>query len=1081
MIDAKAPDLILLSFFDGVASAALLCQQICSERSWKWQAVLWESNPELRQLASKKFPSAILKEDVDEETPEKIIDFLEQIDPGSKALVIIAAGPPCPDYSRVRENAPGTAGPEGSKFVRFAELVKSFVENVVPQNKEDVRKLERALSAEAVMHDASDFGLIARPRLWWTRIPWQELSHRNDCPFTMRWSTYQGLPRVRFNVSPDKLEDYDLGDLSWPQCIMDKTPLPCLTTPAEDPKGRPAPRSCKGKTSSDAQQRWLRDGRQYAPWHYEADNMFRQTDNRLVLAPAEVKEQLHHLPRGWTEGLRGTARHRALANGWHIGAARFFLVLGILAATPQAAPARELSPLGGTAIDAMAKLWETKPLLNGPGVPVSEDALDLSAILDPEEHWSAACRVSHQNQSRPQLEPGLLQWLPLWQHWRRVVPEMRYAVAKEVEQLVSDLDDSVQKWYFGLKPHVQKAYCAKDRACSVQVPVIRHLASIFGWGDMDIFDELTEGFPLLGSLRPGLGWRLRDDARYSEPIPITEFWQENLKVVQRKLQQQRVDPAWEIMAAEIAADVKLGRMEGPFTAPPCWGKSMVALADYQHTNALLPGPCQHVPCCFAFAVHQVGSDGQPKVRRAEDWKRSLANSTVGAEDSPAYHDVSAFVKLAKAFRRAGVSDKLLLWGLDHESAYRQFPAAEPEHTYVILNTPSGPTLWRHNVLMFGSTASVWSYCRVADLMAWINRCMLLVPALHFVDDFGSCEPEDTAQSAFETSQQLCRALGLKFKESKAQPPEPEHVIQGVKISVHSEEAVLSCTQVRKDRMESSLVQLLLDNRLKPPEASALAGNLQFLASSLFGKSSAAAIRAFHQRARTGVAADYKQGWTLNQALRDAIAFLKYSFEQNVPRVIKFFVPGRSIVYADAFFQLGDERFNFRNMDDAPSWGHASPAAFANGWGFVATSGEQTWYAMGHVPLWFTRHFCSRRAYIYMLEIIAQVLPLYALSKLLYRDVILFVDNEPARHALVKGYSRDSNANKLLQTAWCCFEESRYQPQWQRVASSANISDAVSRQDDSFAKKSGWTLFSADWNSIFDELLRRCLQGPLKGL
>ena len=77
--------------------------------------------------------------------------------------------------------------------------------------------------------------------------------------------------------------------------------------------------------------------------------------------------------------------------------------------------------------------------------------------------------------------------------------EMRYAVAKEVEQLVSDLDDSVQKWYFGLKPHVQKAYCAKDRACSVQVPVIRHLASIFGWGDMDIFDELTEGFPLLGS------------------------------------------------------------------------------------------------------------------------------------------------------------------------------------------------------------------------------------------------------------------------------------------------------------------------------------------------------------------------------------------------------------------------------------------------------------------------------------------------------------------------------------------------------------------------------------------------------
>ncbi|CAE7231016.1 unnamed protein product [Symbiodinium sp. CCMP2592] len=914
-------------------------------RKWQWQAVLWESNPELRKLASAKFPSAVVKEDVDKETPDSIIAFLEQIDPGAQALVIIAAGPPCPDYSRVRENAPGTSGPEGSKFVRFAELIKSLekkwryaqcvllVENVVPANKEDVRRLGRALSAQAVMHDAGDFGLVTRPRLWWTRIPWQELSHRNDCPFTMRWSTYQGLPRVHFNVPLDRPDDLDIGDLRWPQCVMDdKKPLPCLTTPSEDPKGRPAPRSCKGRTSSDAQQRWLQDGRQYAPWHYDAANMFRSPD-KFMLAPAVVKEQLHQVPRGWTASLQGAERHRALANGWNLGAARLFLVLGILTAMPPPVPAKELSPLGGNAVDAMAKLWETKSLLNGPGVPLSDDAMDLSAILDPEEHWSAAHSVLHQNQSSPQLEPGLLQWLPLWKHWRKFVSEMRYAVAAEVEQLVADLDDEIQQWYFSLKPHVKKAYAAKDDTCSVKVPVVKKLASVFGWQDMEIFDELTEGFPLLGDLRPGLGWRLRSDSRYSEPLPMCDFLKENLAVVQHKLRQQRVDPAWKVMAAEIAAD---GRMEGPFEAPSCWGKSMV------------------------------GSDGKPKVRRAEDWKRSLANSTVGVEDSPAYHD------------------------------------------------------------------------------------------------------------------KLCRALGLKFKECKAQAPASKHVIQGVQICLNEDEAVLSCTQARKDRMESSLVQLVLDNRLKPSEASTLAGKLHFLASSLFGKSSAAAIRPFHQRAQTRASADYKQGWTLNQALCDAIAFLRYSFAKNVPRVIKFFVQGRSVIYADAFFQLGDERFSFRNMDDAPDWGRTPPAAFANGWGFVATSGSQTWYAMGTVPFWFARHFCSRRAYIYMLEIIAQVLPLYALTSQLHRDVILFVDNEPARHALVKGYSRDSNANKLLQTAWCCFEANRYQPQWQRVASSANISDAVSRQDDSFAKSSGWTLFKADWDTVFDELLRRCMDGPLRG-
>ena len=169
----------------------------------------------------------------------------------------------------------------------------------------------------------------------------------------------------------------------------------------------------------------------------------------------------------------------------------------------------------------------------------------------------------------------------------------------------------------------------------------------------------------------------------------------------------------------------------------------------------------------------------------------------------------------------------------------------------------------------------------------------------------------------------------------------------------------------------------------------------------------------------------------------------------------------------------------KNMDNSPAWGRASPAAFENGWGFVASSGTKTWYAMGSVPYWFARHFSSRRAYIYMLEIIAQVLPFFALRELLYHDIILFVDNEPARHALVKGYSKDSAANKLLQAAWCWIEANRLQPQWQRVASSANISDAVSRGDDTFARKSGWILLEADWDAIFADLLDRCLHGPLR--
>ena len=63
-------------------------------------------------------------------------------------------------------------------------------------------------------------------------------------------------------------------------------------------------RSYKGRADSERQARWLNDGRQYAPWHCKRGNLFVVPEtNALVTLPAEVKEQLHHLPNGWTAPL----------------------------------------------------------------------------------------------------------------------------------------------------------------------------------------------------------------------------------------------------------------------------------------------------------------------------------------------------------------------------------------------------------------------------------------------------------------------------------------------------------------------------------------------------------------------------------------------------------------------------------------------------------------------------------------------------------------------------------------------------------------------------------------------------------
>ena len=329
-------DFILLSFFDGVASAGLICNQVLSTKKFTWKGFAWETDNDLVSLSKQRFPEIQHRGDLDHDDPASVIHALRAIDPESRAVVIIAAGPPCPDHSRIRATAPGVHGCEGSKFLRFADFLQKLeaswdysqpilvVENVVPSNKSDVKLFEQKLSAQAVVCDSADLGVISRPRVWWTRLPWQELSNRKDMPATLRWNTYQGIPRVTFVQPADDLSKYDIGNFEWPATIAKGLrPLPCLTTPSEDPDGRPPPRSCKGKIDSQTKARWLADNRCYAPWHYQEDNMWMDVSDhrRLVLATADIKEQLHHLPVGWTRALGKQQRHRAIANGWHIGVA----------------------------------------------------------------------------------------------------------------------------------------------------------------------------------------------------------------------------------------------------------------------------------------------------------------------------------------------------------------------------------------------------------------------------------------------------------------------------------------------------------------------------------------------------------------------------------------------------------------------------------------------------------------------------------------------------------------------------------------------------------------------------------------
>ena len=105
--------------------------------------------------------------------------------------------------------------------------------------------------------------------------------------------------------------------------------MPCLTTPAPSDDGRPAPKKLRGKIDPEQKARWLQDGRSFAPWQYSPEALLHAADGSMTVPPPEAKEQLHQLPRWYTAvpGVSERARHRMLANGWHIGSAKFIMML----------------------------------------------------------------------------------------------------------------------------------------------------------------------------------------------------------------------------------------------------------------------------------------------------------------------------------------------------------------------------------------------------------------------------------------------------------------------------------------------------------------------------------------------------------------------------------------------------------------------------------------------------------------------------------------------------------------------------------------------------------------------------------
>ena len=209
-------------------------------------------------------------------------------------MILFTAAPPCQDFSRVGDRD-GHAGNRGYLFNFTAEFLDELRRRLAPrrfgflvENVEmtppDAAEASKQLGYQPIFADAADFGWIGRPRLWWTSIDWDEVTHDPSTAERWTWVLHRRWDRLRLDSPREAPDSFDLDGLKFSDAVASgRIRLPCSTTPAADERGRPPPRSMRGKVTTDVQQRWLQDSRQFAPWHYQREAMLADDQGKLVV------------------------------------------------------------------------------------------------------------------------------------------------------------------------------------------------------------------------------------------------------------------------------------------------------------------------------------------------------------------------------------------------------------------------------------------------------------------------------------------------------------------------------------------------------------------------------------------------------------------------------------------------------------------------------------------------------------------------------------------------------------------------------------------------------------------------------
>eukprot|EP00435_Cladocopium_sp_Y103_P058987 s612_g21.t1 len=612
------------------------------------------------------------------------------------------------------------------------------------------------------------------------------------------------------------------------------------------------------------------------------------------------------------------------------------------------------------------------------------------------------------------------------------IAKLRLDKLKQWRRRREELGSAESELHLQVPEHIK--LLAKDK----QFLLLEQLANDIGWPDVELHQEMRQGFKFVGKGTPSNIFKpevkaaslseqeLMQQSKFLRPLILGKVRNAGLPEYGKELNDITRDEA----------EVK-GWLKG--------------LLDGQALESEVGS--QWIPV-ERFAVKQ-----RSKLRPIDNFATNKVNLTWTSTEKLDLHALDQLAWLVSVFYKCVVekgsvdvplsdgqrlqgavhndwkkcSSKCLLTTLDLKDAYKQLGVHKSDRNKAVVTLKSdmhdGVDCYAMNCLPFGAAASVHNFNRVARLIWAVGVVELKLPWVNYFDDYPLMTPSGIAVSTLSAAKGMLHILGFKYAEHKLEAPKKSAEVLGVNVDCSKVHTLGELRYVMKEsrRLEilECLENILKEKALIPFHLPSILGRVRFADGQLTGRAGKLAMADIRE-----IGLVSKERVMLEPDTLNAIEFLKMRFMDNTPRTMSLKCDDRPVLlYTDGSFEPSDggDKAMIGGVlicDDLPC------KVFGN---HVPTELLDRWHAAGKEHL------------IGQIEMYAVVVARLLWKHVLQgRKVILFIDNWAVLDCYIPGTSRERTWRELL----LCIEDVDFKHPcytWAtRVPSESNVADPPSR-------------------------------------